>query len=118
VQVSVPEIGLTDTLEITHLPGAPFRIRFSVRDSVLLLDSSYALTARVADRANNPREEIPTLSNLTTATCSLTGSQLKGLQMGRCMIEAEFGTFRDTARASVLPSGRVVCDCQWSIRMA
>lgn len=64
LQVSVPEIGITDTLVIAVLTGAPFRIRYSVRDAVLLLDSSYALTARVADRANNPRNEIPALKPL------------------------------------------------------
>lgn len=118
LQVSVPEIGITDTLVIAVLPGAPFRIRYSVRDSVLLLDSSYALTARVADRANNPRNEIPALINLTTTVCGLTGSQLKGTQMGRCMIEAQFGTIRDTARASVLPFARVTLNAGTALRLS
>jgi hypothetical protein len=118
LQVSVPEIGITDTLVIVVRPGAPFRIRFSVRDSVVLLDSSYALTARVADRANNPRDEIPVLTNLTTAVCGLTGSQLKGVRMGRCMIEAQFDTFRDTARASVLPFSRVTFNAGTALRLS
>lgn len=118
LQVSVPEIGITDTLVIVVRPGAPFRIRFAVRDSVLLLDSSYALTARVADRANNPRDEVPTLTNLTTSVCSLTGSELRGIRMGRCMIEAQYGSMLDTAKASVLPFSRLVLNSGRALRLA
>lgn len=118
LQVSVPELGIADTLVIAVLPGAPFRIWFSVRDSVLLLDSSYAFTARAADRASNPRDEIPTLLNLTPTICGLTGDQLEGLRMGRCLIEAQFDTMRDTARASVLPFARVTLNAGTALRLS
>ncbi|MGH7677071.1 MAG: TolB family protein [Gemmatimonadaceae bacterium] len=106
LEVSVPETGIADTITVTIQPGAPARARFNVRDTVLLTDSSFALSAPLVDRFNNPRTELATLVNLTPTICSLTGAQVKGTVMGRCMVEAQHGEMRDTARASVLPFAR------------
>jgi hypothetical protein len=107
LEVSVPEIGLSDTITFTIQPGAPHRAQFNIRDTLLLTGASYSLSASLVDRFNNPRTETATLHNLSPTLCSLSGSQVAANAMGRCMIEAQHGTMRDTARASILPLARL-----------
>ena len=105
--VSVPELGLLDTVRITVLPGAAARAKFTVRDTVLLVGATYSLSAPLVDRVGNPRSETASLVNTTPSLCSVSGSQVTALGMGRCVVEARYQQMRDTARASVLPMSRL-----------
>jgi roadblock/LC7 domain-containing protein len=107
--VTAPELGLADTVHITVLPGNADGMEFNVRDTLVAIGGSYTLQASLVDRFGNPRDEVASsVVNLTPAVCTLSGTQLTGTTMGRCIVAAQEGTIRDTARATVVPSGRMV----------
>lgn len=110
VVVSVPELGLRDTVRFNVLPGAPVRVRFSVRDTAVAVGGSYNLSAPVVDRFNNPRTEQVTITNTTPTVCTVPpgGGVVSAVAMGRCVMTAEYGQTRDTARATAVLDARMV----------
>jgi hypothetical protein len=107
ILVSMPELGISDTVRIDVRPGNFTRVAFNVRDTTVTANASYALTARQADRFGNLRSEAAQMTTLTPTTCTLNGGQLTATAIGVCRVEGFVGALKDTARASIVPVGRM-----------
>lgn len=107
LQVSVPEAGIVDTIVFDVAPGNATRVRLTPHDTVALVNGSIPLAAKVVDRWSNPRAEAASVSSLTPSTCSASSTQVTGLAIGACRVEASYDALRDTLRAAVLPLARL-----------
>lgn len=107
VLISVPELRQERTVSFTTRPGALAAVLASVPDTTLYVGTSYALTARAADRHGNARPEPVTLTSVTPTVAALGSGRVTTLAIGRGRVVAQAGAFSDTAFVSVPPRARL-----------
>ena len=110
--MSVPELGITDTLGFTVLPGA-LKILHPGRDTALFVGETAALF-RIVDRYNNATVDPPAVStgggglfapNATSASITATA-------VGTQYVTVRMGALADSISVRVVPVGRLVV---WAI---
>jgi hypothetical protein len=106
VVVTVPVYGYVDTARFTGNAGSAYRIGTMIRDTALIVGSSYPLGAAVVDRFGNPRPGDPLTYAVLSPTVSVDGTgAVKGVAVGRGTIAVTSGTATDTARVTIVPDG-------------
>lgn len=107
--ITAPTLGYSDTARYTVLPGAAVRVRWSVGDTAVTVGGHAVVKAFVADRNGNARTETPTYSaNQYIASVDAAGNLTAGSVIGRGVVRATFGAFRDSVAVTVVPSARIV----------
>ena len=110
VRISVPELGLVDTVAYTVLTGAPGGVRGSAADTGLTIGATAVLRGRVVDRYNNPRAELPAMSAGPGVAFTLdpASGTITGTAMGTQYAFFRFGAYVDSTIVRVVPPGRLV----------
>ena len=109
IVITVPELGLTDTAWYTVQPGRPAQFALGVSDTVVMRGIAWDIGARVMDRAGNrlSSDSVSYASLNSGATVTKSG-HVTAVTEGRAEIEVQYGTARDTSRASIVPAGVMV----------
>lgn len=103
LEVSVPELGATDTVTYTVKPGPPAKVVISPSDTSIKAGASFTLTAQTTDRFLNPlASAVPTLS-ATGVAVSPAGVVTAGNTTARGRIVASYQGFSDSASVWVIP---------------
>jgi Holliday junction resolvase RusA-like endonuclease len=110
VQLSVPQLGVSDTISVTVRPGAPFRILFASLDTAVYTAVSYTLGARAVDFWGNAAAEPVSVvsSKSTVGQYNAQDGSVHALATGRAYLIATVGALRDSSGISVVPPGRLV----------
>ncbi len=108
VEVTVPELGYTDTAAYAILPGHGVRLLGAPEDTVVCVGASYALRGGVLDRYGNDRPDpVSFVADSGHATVTAAGS-VTGATIGQERIRmAAAGGLADTLWATVAPRGTV-----------
>ena len=104
IQVTVPELGFTDTASYTVLPGAAFRVTALPKDTVLSAGGTATLRSTVTDRYGNPRNDPVTFARVS-GDVTLQGSTVTAQGGGVAKIVAQAMGLSDTTTIAVVPSG-------------
>lgn len=105
--VSVPELGLVDTVTFSIDPGAPHFFAMVPPDTAVMTGGS-VVTPRglVFDRGLNQRDDDVSLTTTGPLLNADPGGGFRsGAEAGRTMIVGAIGDFRDTTLISVVPPG-------------
>jgi hypothetical protein len=105
--VSCPELGLADTARFTVLPGRPWRIQISGRDTTVYVGGSYLLSAYVVDGNYNRRADAVSFESLRVVAVDASGRVQTGAEVGRGVIAVRGGGLVDTAKLNVLPLQKI-----------
>ena len=109
IVITVPELGLTDTAWYTVKPGRPAHLAPGVRDTVVTRGAAWDIGVRVTDRDGNLlSSDSVTYASLNSGATVTTSGRVTAVSEGRAEIEVQFGTARDTSRASIVPPGMLV----------
>lgn len=106
ILVNAPTAGLLDTAKYTVRAGNPVRITVAPRDTALFVGGTAAMRATAADRYGNSRNDAATYTT-TNSHISVSGGVVSGATIGRSMVSARVGTFRDSMFVSVVPRGTI-----------
>lgn len=103
LEVSVPQLGVVDTLVFSAVHGAPARLSVAPADTSIAQGGSYTLRATVTDQYSNPIAGLTPSFSATGATVSPTGQVTvpDGIRRGR--ITVSYAALSDTAGVSVVP---------------
>jgi len=109
VRLSVPELGLLDSVSYTVTPGAPAHVRAAATDTAVDLGVAATLPSHVTDRYFNPRPEVPTLSLGTGSVLTLDAakSAVTGTVIGTQWLYTKYDKFVDSTSVRVVPPGRL-----------
>jgi len=103
VEVSVPELGLIDTVSYTVKTGAPARLLVAPVDTSVTTGGTYQLRATMADRFNNPiAGSTPTFAG-SNVTVSSAGQVSAPNAIARGRIVVTYRDLTDTVSVSVVP---------------
>jgi Tol biopolymer transport system component len=110
--VSVPALGLLDTVRFTVTPGNAALPRVTPGDTALYVGKSYTLRGSAIDRRGNPRTAPVTWSTSGAGVTVTSAGVVTATALGRYQIRAdgvELGglTGNDIGWVSVVPSGRL-----------
>ena len=102
VEVSVPELGVADTVlfEIRH--GSPAVLTMLPRDTMVLPNATFALRSGVTDLYANPIDDAKPTYSATGISVSSAGQVTAGSTFALGNIVAGYGTLTATASVSVL----------------
>jgi hypothetical protein len=109
VQVTCPELGLSDTAQYTVLPGNASKVIAGVRDTVVRVGGSFAVGAYIIDRFGNPRSQ----DNVTyeasdgLGTVDGAGTVRAGQAVGRSTIFARANGIQDSTKFTVVPIAKL-----------
>lgn len=109
VIVSVPELGLVDTVRYLILPGHPVTLVMTPADTTVTVGHSLHLTAVVVDRLSNP-VQVPIVfqASSDSLTVSAQGDVTAGVPVRGFVVARATGIARmDTAGVSVVPAGTI-----------
>ena len=102
--VSVPELGVSDTVTYTIPHGSPWQFTISPRDTSLLPGQSFTLTVKTADIVGNPiPEAVPSFSAATGVTVTSSGTVTASSALLRTRITVAYQKLSDSASVSVVP---------------
>lgn len=102
--VSVPELGIADTVSYVVKPGAPAKLAIAPRDTMIQPGDSYTLAVAITDRHGNPIAGLtPTYATGTGVTISPSGRVTAGSTPGRATITASFREIVDGVSVSIFP---------------
>jgi hypothetical protein len=87
ISVSVPALGITDTVAETVMPGAPRGI-FRQRDTAVAIGSTDSLHAYVYDQFGNPRLADPIAYQAVSGPITVSGTTVTGTSLGLAVIAA------------------------------
>ena len=104
LEVSVPELGLVDTVSFTIDPGTPARLSVTPRDTSVAPGGTYTLRAFPTDQFQNPIPGISPTFAATNVTVSPAGQVTGPNGIARGRIVVTYGELTDTVRVSVVPS--------------
>jgi hypothetical protein len=106
VVADAPSLALSTTATYTVLPGSARSVRVVPSDSAMYAGHGYNLRAAVVDWWGNARPDAVTYTATAPATVDVDAAgRITGQAIGRGAIIVAGGTFRDTARVSVVPEG-------------
>jgi hypothetical protein len=109
IVITVPELGLTDTASYTVKPGKPARFTLSIRDTVVMKGASWDIGVHVTDRVGDSLSaDSVTFASINDGATVTASGHVTATTEGRAGIEVRSGTARDTSRASVVPSAKLV----------
>lgn len=109
IEVSVPTLGLVDTISYTVLAGKAARIAITPVDTLVYFDASYTVTGTVTDVYSNPRSDPVAWSTAAGSPVSVSSAGVvKPNAPGRYSITATAGTITSTAIVRALPRLRLV----------
>jgi Tol biopolymer transport system component len=103
LEISVPELGVSDTISFSVKPGAPARLNVAPRDTTIQPAATYALRSAVTDQFSNPIAGLAPTYSATSVSVSPSGQVTAGSTFAAGTIVATFGKVADTVRVSVLP---------------
>ena len=103
LEVSVPELGLFDTVAYTVKAGAPARLAISPADTSIASGGSYQLRAAPTDRLDNPISGITPTFAASGVAVSSTGQVSAPNTIVRGHIVATYREVTDTVDVSVVP---------------
>ena len=110
--VSVPTLGLEDTVRFTVSPGNAYRVLVTPSDTSLYVGKSFTLRGGIADRWGNPRPDPVTWSSSSAGLSVTSAGVVTAAALGRYRIRATGtagGTLgNDSGWVSVVPPGRFV----------
>ncbi|MBC8086659.1 MAG: PD40 domain-containing protein [Phycisphaerae bacterium] len=110
VSIYAPEFGRPDSATFQVQPGPANRLRLVSTDTVLNIGTTANLRARVVDRFNNVRAELPVMS--VSAGAAITLDAATGLttarELGTQWVIARHGAFVDSTRVRAVPAGRLL----------
>lgn len=104
--VTVPELGLVDTVNFTVLPGAAAKLVLSPRDTTVAPAATFVLTAKAIDRLNNTvtGTALTFTPGTGIASVSTAGQVTVGPAIARSPILVRLSaTVFDSAEVTVLP---------------
>jgi Tol biopolymer transport system component len=110
IVVTVPTLGLLDTVRLTVKPGNGVRVLVTPGDTMLYAGKSFTLRGGVADRLGNPRTDPVTWSSSAPGLTVTSAGVVTATTVGRYYIRAS-GTVGsipglDSASVNVVPTGR------------
>ena len=108
VRVTVPELGVVDTVGFSVLPGAPAKFVIAPRDTTVQPGANYSLNVSTTDRAANPVTVTPSYAAGAGLSVSSSGVVIAGTALARGQIVISAQSLRDTARVTVMPALRVI----------
>ena len=91
LNLTVPDLRLSQTVTYTVTPGSAARIRLTPGDSTVAVGGSYQVDAVVTDRGGNARQDPVTLA-ATGPELGVAGMQITGRQAGRGAFIARAGS--------------------------
>ena len=108
VEITVPELGLTDTALYTIRPGNAVRVVSEPADTVVSISHGFSLRTGVRDRHENVRADPVTYAaDSSSATVSASGT-VAGLTAGRARVRAYIPTVAaDTSWVTVVPQATI-----------
>lgn len=105
VLVTVPVLGLSDTVAYTVLPGAADTVVLLPADTAVYAGAAYAVRATVQDRFGNPRTDAVTLQSATPGVVAAGGGTVTAVAIGRGTVTASAAGATSKAHVSVVPRG-------------
>ena len=110
LRLTVPELGLADSVTYTTTPGAPTVVRLVNADPVLDLGGTATVGAHLLDRYENTCTETATLSagpGSAIALDAATGA-VTAREMGTQFVVVRYNALADSVRVRVVPPGRLL----------
>lgn len=110
VRVTVPELGLADSVTYTVKPGAVAGVLADSRDTTLDIGGTATVRGHVVDRHLNTRPEHPTITAGPGSAITLDPATgiVTGRDMGTQWMFVRFNSFADSTNVAVIPPGRLV----------
>ena len=110
VRITVPALGLADSVSYTVLAGAPAGVRAVIADTALDIGEKTTVQGRVVDRYENLRSESTTLTAGPVAALTIdpATNTVTARDMGTQWVFPRYNSFYDSTRVRVLPSGRLL----------
>lgn len=103
LEVSVPELGVVDTVEYTITAGALKALWMMPGDTTIAPGSSYTVRTYTTDQWNNPVAGVTPTYSGTGVTVSSSGQVTAGNGIVRGRVIASYRELRDTIDVSVVP---------------
>jgi len=104
VEVSVPQLGVVDTLVFSAAHGAPARLSVAPADTSVAAGGTYRLRAVISDQYFNPIAELTPSFSATGVTVTPSGQvTVPSTVPLRGKIVVSYAALRDTAGVSVVP---------------
>lgn len=108
VEISVPRLGLADTIAFTVNPGQPAQVILLPRDTTVSAGKTVSVRGTVADRYGHPLpNQIAYAAVPTPAGGVSAGGQIRAERPGRITVVGRSGTATDTISATVVPTGTI-----------
>jgi hypothetical protein len=102
--VSVPDLGLVDTVTLVVRPGNPAGITVAPKDSVITVNGTATLRGGATDSYGNVRSD-PVTFSLLSGPATVSNAAVTGTAVGRASILLMSDSRADTAYLSVVPPG-------------
>jgi hypothetical protein len=107
IAVSVPTLGLADTVSYSVVPGAAWQLRMASTDTALVIGRGSTLRASISDRHENVRND-PITWSVSGAGLSVTNQgALTAVSIGQFRVTGTSGVLADSIDVTVLPNGRI-----------
>jgi hypothetical protein len=108
--VTVPELGMQDTVRYTVQPGAGTRVRLMPQDTVIYIGTSFTARPAALDRYGNARPEVPGLSG---PGLGIDGRTVTGSAYGAYRLRASMALGADSIAVTVMPRGTIAYGFSW-----
>lgn len=105
VQISVPQLGLTDTASFTITPGAPATVAAIPKDTALYVGKTFLPRGAVTDQNGNPVSGTVSYTGLSPVVTVGAGDTITGQVIGRASYLVRGFGHTDTGWVSVVPPG-------------
>jgi hypothetical protein len=102
LEVSVPALGVADTIVFTVLHGAPAQLSLAPVDTTVLTGGTYAMRSTASDAYGNPVAGVAPTYASTGVTVTAAGQVTGGSTFARARIVATLGTATASANMRVL----------------
>ena len=102
LQVTVPELGYSTTVQYTVEPALPFTLTAAPQDTVVEVGGSFTSRSTVVDRFGNAVDEAVTLTEPST-NLTVAGNLITAVAPGRGTVTARAGALADVLRVFVGP---------------
>jgi hypothetical protein len=106
ILVSVPDLGLLDTVTFTVLPGHAFRIVASPTDTILMVGTTDTLHSAVVDRVGNSRPD-PVTYSVVSGSVGISGQVVTATAAGPAIVRVSADGMSDSSFFGIVPLGRL-----------